>query len=74
LKLPSLLLPSVTVEILKSTMVEKLPNDLEGMESSMGKLYILIDEIYKYVDDVVVSISPVTISYFVWMRVSTVSV
>ncbi|XP_062230460.1 eukaryotic translation initiation factor 3 subunit F-like [Phragmites australis] len=40
-------------EILKSTMVEKLPNDLEGMESSMGKLYILIDEIYKYVDDVV---------------------
>jgi hypothetical protein len=55
-------------------MVEKLPNDLEGMESSMGKLYILIDEIYKYVDDVVVSISPVTISYFVWMRVSTVSV
>ncbi|AQK79614.1 STIP1 and U box-containing protein 1 [Zea mays] len=53
LKLPSLLLPSVTVEILKSTMVEKLPNDLEGMESSMGKLYILIDEIYKYVDDVV---------------------
>ncbi|RLN00571.1 eukaryotic translation initiation factor 3 subunit F [Panicum miliaceum] len=40
-------------EILKSTMVEKLPNDLEGMESSMEKLYILIDEIYKYVDDVV---------------------
>jgi len=34
-------------------MVEKLPNDLEGMESSMEKLYILIDEIYKYVDDVV---------------------
>jgi hypothetical protein len=38
-------------------MVEKLPNDLEGMESSMEKLYILIDEIYKYVDDVVVRIS-----------------
>ena len=47
----------LTVEILKSTMVEKLPNDLEGMESSMEKLYILIDEIYKYVDDVVVRIS-----------------
>jgi len=38
-------------------MVEKLPNDLEGMESSMEKLYLLIDEIYKYVDDVVVRIS-----------------
>lgn len=37
--------------------MEKLPNDLEGMESSMEKLYILIDEIYKYVDDVVVGIS-----------------
>lgn len=44
----------VTVDILKSTIVEKLPNDLEGMESSMEKLYVLIDEIYKYVDDVVV--------------------
>uniref|UniRef100_N1QPA3 Eukaryotic translation initiation factor 3 subunit F n=1 Tax=Aegilops tauschii TaxID=37682 RepID=N1QPA3_AEGTA len=42
-----------TVEMLKSTMVEKLPNDLEGMESSMQNLYALIDEIYKYVDDVV---------------------
>ncbi|VAI43017.1 unnamed protein product [Triticum turgidum subsp. durum] len=41
------------IEMLKSTMVEKLPNDLEGMESSMQKLYALIDEIYKYVDDVV---------------------
>lgn len=46
-------------------MVEKLPNDLEGMESSMEKLYILIDEIYKYVDDVVVRISHVTVSYFI---------
>ncbi|KAF0894879.1 hypothetical protein E2562_004887 [Oryza meyeriana var. granulata] len=36
------------VDILKSTTVEKLPNDLEGMESSMEKLYGLIDEIYKY--------------------------
>ncbi|EMS48146.1 Eukaryotic translation initiation factor 3 subunit F [Triticum urartu] len=43
----------VGFEMLKSTMVEKLPNDLEGMESSMQKLYALIDEIYKYVDDVV---------------------
>jgi translation initiation factor 3 subunit F len=44
----------VGFDILKSTIVEKLPNDLEGMESSMEKLYVLIDEIYKYVDDVVV--------------------
>jgi hypothetical protein len=43
-------------EILKSTMVEKLPSDLEGMGSSMEKLYVLIDEIYKYVDDAVVRI------------------
>uniref|UniRef100_A0A0D9WBT1 Eukaryotic translation initiation factor 3 subunit F n=1 Tax=Leersia perrieri TaxID=77586 RepID=A0A0D9WBT1_9ORYZ len=43
----------VGYDILKSTIVEKLPNDLEGMESSMEKLYVLIDEIYKYVDDVV---------------------
>jgi hypothetical protein len=39
-------------------MVEKLPNDLEGMQSSMEKLYVLIDEIYKYVNDVVVRIFP----------------
>ena len=31
----------------------------------MEKLYILIDEIYKYVDDVVVRISRVTVSYFI---------
>jgi len=43
----------VGFEMLKSTMVDKLPNDLEGMESSMQKLYTLIDEIYKYSDDVV---------------------
>ncbi|CAM0947355.1 unnamed protein product [Alopecurus aequalis] len=43
----------VGFELLKSTMVDKLPNDLEGMESSMQKLYALIDEIYKYSDDVV---------------------
>lgn len=51
-----ILIAFVTVDILKSTMVEKLPNDLEGMESSMEKLYALIDEICKYVDDVVVRI------------------
>ena len=31
----------------------------------MEKLYILIDEIYKYVDDVVVRISHATVSYFI---------
>ncbi|KAF9604807.1 hypothetical protein IFM89_014132 [Coptis chinensis] len=43
----------VGFNILKTTMVDKLPNDLEGMESSMEKLLALIDDIYKYVDDVV---------------------
>ncbi|KAG8066888.1 hypothetical protein GUJ93_ZPchr0005g14262 [Zizania palustris] len=43
----------VGFDILKSTIVDKLPNDLDGMESSMEKLYTLVDEIYKYVDDVV---------------------
>ncbi|KAG6486592.1 hypothetical protein ZIOFF_055170 [Zingiber officinale] len=41
------------VDILKTTAVDKLPNDLEGMEASMERLYSLLDEIYKYVDDVV---------------------
>lgn len=40
-------------DILKTTAVEKLPSDLEGMEASMQRLLALIDDIYKYVDDVV---------------------
>lgn len=43
------------VDVLKKTAVDKLPNDLEGMEDSMKKLLTLIDDVYKYVDDVVVS-------------------
>ncbi|XP_042420960.1 eukaryotic translation initiation factor 3 subunit F-like isoform X1 [Zingiber officinale] len=43
----------VGFDILKTTAVDKLPNDLEGMEASMERLYSLLDEIYKYVDDVV---------------------
>lgn len=43
------------VDILKTTTVDKLPNDLEGMEASMQRLLALIDDIYKYVDDVVVT-------------------
>ncbi|KAL0556026.1 hypothetical protein IC582_004530 [Cucumis melo] len=40
-------------DILKTTSVDKLPNDLEGMEASMERLLALIDDIYKYVDNVV---------------------
>lgn len=47
----------MAVDILKMTMVDKLPNDLEGMEASMERLLSLIDDVYKYVDDVVVRIS-----------------
>ncbi|XP_058097049.1 eukaryotic translation initiation factor 3 subunit F [Magnolia sinica] len=43
----------VGFDILKTTMVEKLPNDLEGMEASMERLLALIDDVYKYVDGVV---------------------
>jgi len=41
-------------ELLKSTMADKIPGDLEGMESTLERLLALIDEVYKYVDDVVV--------------------
>ncbi|CAI0443533.1 unnamed protein product [Linum tenue] len=40
-------------DILKTTMVDKLPSDLEGMEASMQRLLALIDDVYKYVDSVV---------------------
>ncbi|KAL6541595.1 Eukaryotic translation initiation factor 3 subunit F [Orobanche gracilis] len=40
-------------DVLKPTNVGKLPNDLEGMEASMRRLLALIDDVYKYVDDVV---------------------
>ncbi|KAF3433502.1 hypothetical protein FNV43_RR24604 [Rhamnella rubrinervis] len=43
----------VGFDILKTTMVDKLPTDLEGMEASMERLLALIDEVYKYVDNVV---------------------
>lgn len=44
----------IPVDILKTTMVDKLPTDLEGMEASMERLLALVDEVYKYVDNVVV--------------------
>lgn len=45
----------MAVDILKSTSVDKLPSDLEGMEVLMERLLTLINDIYKYVDDTVVS-------------------
>ncbi|CAL5190104.1 unnamed protein product [Lathyrus oleraceus] len=38
---------------LKATAVDKIPSDLEGMEASMTHLLALIEDSYKYVDDVV---------------------
>ncbi|MED6181664.1 Eukaryotic translation initiation factor 3 subunit F [Stylosanthes scabra] len=43
----------VGFDTLKSTNVDKIPSDLEGMEMSMQHLLALIDDIYRYVDDVV---------------------
>ncbi|KAL9269922.1 Eukaryotic translation initiation factor 3 subunit F-like protein [Drosera capensis] len=40
-------------DLLKSTVADKIPSDLEGMEGSMEKLLTLIDDVYKYVHDVV---------------------
>ena len=42
------------VDILKATTVDKIPTDLEGMEASMERLLALIDDVTKYVDNVVV--------------------
>lgn len=53
----------MTVDIFKKTAVDKLPNDLEGMEASMERLYALIDDAYKYVDDVVVWLSMVLLPF-----------
>eukprot|EP00252_Welwitschia_mirabilis_P017552 TRINITY_DN38870_c0_g1_i1.p1 TRINITY_DN38870_c0_g1~~TRINITY_DN38870_c0_g1_i1.p1 ORF type:complete len:281 (+),score=38.16 TRINITY_DN38870_c0_g1_i1:142-984(+) len=43
----------VGYDILTKTAVDKLPNDLEGLEATMQGLYTLIDEVLKYVDDAV---------------------
>lgn len=57
----------VPVDILKTTMVDKLPTDLEGMEASMEHLLALIDEVYKYVDNVVVSkVLPLFLSFYLY--------
>ncbi|KAI3697205.1 hypothetical protein L6452_30053 [Arctium lappa] len=41
------------VDILKATTVDKHPTDMEGMEATMERLLALIDDTYKYVDDIV---------------------
>ncbi|KAI3748735.1 hypothetical protein L6452_12020 [Arctium lappa] len=41
------------VDILKATTVDKHPMDMEGMEATMERLLALIDDTYKYVDDIV---------------------
>lgn len=43
----------VGFDVLKATSVDKLPNDLEGMELTMERLLTLINDVYKYVDSVV---------------------
>ncbi|RAL41959.1 hypothetical protein DM860_016334 [Cuscuta australis] len=43
----------VGFDTLKKTSVDKLPNDLDGMEASIERLLALINDVYKYVDDVV---------------------
>ncbi|KAJ7514579.1 hypothetical protein O6H91_23G050700 [Diphasiastrum complanatum] len=42
-------------DLLKKTMVEKLPSDLEGLEQSIGRLQNMIEVVFRYTDDVVVS-------------------
>ncbi|XP_044507711.1 eukaryotic translation initiation factor 3 subunit F-like isoform X1 [Mangifera indica] len=43
----------VGFDILKTAMVDKLPGDLDGMEVLTERLVALINDVYKYVDDVV---------------------
>lgn len=43
----------IVVDILKTTMVDKIPSDLEVMEASMQQLLALNDNVFRYVDDVV---------------------
>jgi len=43
----------VGYDVLKKAIVDKLPNDLEGLEATMQGLHALIEDVFKYVDDVV---------------------
>ncbi|CAM6089045.1 unnamed protein product [Calypogeia fissa] len=40
-------------DVLKKTVVDKLPNDLEGLEGTIQRLHTMIDTVFRYVDDVV---------------------
>ena len=46
----------MAVDVLKKTIVEKLPDDLEALEMTMGRLHSMVETVFKYVDDVVVRI------------------
>ncbi|KAJ4892011.1 Eukaryotic translation initiation factor 3 subunit F [Raphanus sativus] len=48
----------VGYDVLKATAVDKLPNDMEGMELTMERLLTLINDVYKYVDSVVEGRTP----------------
>lgn len=43
----------VGFDVLKKTIVEKLPDDLEALETSMLRLQTMIDTVFKYVEDVI---------------------
>ncbi|RHN57094.1 hypothetical protein MtrunA17_Chr5g0436681 [Medicago truncatula] len=46
------LLLAFIVDNLNLTTVDKIPSDLEAMEASMAHILTLIDDNYKYIDDV----------------------
>jgi hypothetical protein len=59
----------LSVDVLKKTVVDKLPSDLEGLEGTIERLQDMIDTISRYVDNVIVSpeekmISPHILSAF----------
>lgn len=51
----------MAVDVLKKTIVEKLPDDLEALETSMLRLQNMIDTVFKYVEDVVVSVQFISV-------------
>lgn len=48
----------VGFDVLKKTIVEKLPDDLEALETSMLRLQNMIDTVFKYVEDVIEGRTP----------------
>jgi translation initiation factor 3 subunit F len=43
----------MSVDVLKKTVVDKLPSDLEGLEGTIERLQDMIDTISRYVDNVI---------------------